>query len=74
MSETEGTHSSWEVVEGRNLNQLTSTPDKLFQVYLTLWDPMDCSPPVSFVYGDSLDTKTGVGCHFLLKGIFPTQG
>ena len=29
---------------------------------LTLCDPVDCSPP------------SGVGCHALLQGIFPTQG
>ena len=28
----------------------------------------------SSVYGDSLDKNTGVGCHALLQGIFPTQG
>ena len=35
---------------------------------------MDCSPPGSSVYGDSPDKNTGVGCHALLQGIFPTQG
>ena len=39
-----------------------------------LWDPMDCSPPGSSVYGDSPGKNTGVGCHTLLQGIFPTQG
>ena len=28
----------------------------------------------SFVSGDSLGKNTGVGCHALLQGIFPTQG
>ena len=37
-------------------------------------DPMDCSPPGSSVPGDSPGKKTGVGCHALLQGIFPTQG
>ena len=41
---------------------------------LTLFDPMDCSPPGSSVHGDSPGKKTGVGCHALLQGIFPTQG
>ena len=41
---------------------------------LTLWDPMDCSPPSSFVYGDSPGKNTGGGCHTLLQGIFLTQG
>ena len=39
----------------------------------TLCDPMDCSPPGSSVLGDSPDKNTGVGCHALLQGIFPTQ-
>ena len=40
----------------------------------TLWDPMDCSLPGSSVHGDSPGKNTGVGCHALLQGIFPTQG
>ena len=39
----------------------------------TLCNPMDCSPPGSFVHGDSLSKNIGVGCHALLQGIFPTQ-
>ena len=37
-------------------------------------DPRDWSPPGSSVHGDSPGTNTGVGCHALLQGIFPTQG
>ena len=44
------------------------------QSYLTLWDSMDCNPPGSSVCGESLGKNTGVGCHSLLQGIFPTQG
>ena len=40
----------------------------------TLGDPMNCSPPGSSILGDSLGNNTGVGCHALLQGIFPTQG
>ena len=40
---------------------------------LTLCDLMDCSPPGSSVYGGSPGKNTGVGCHALLQGIFPTQ-
>ena len=40
----------------------------------TLCDPMDCSPPDSSVHEDSPGKNTGVGCHSLLQGIFPTQG
>ena len=35
---------------------------------------MDCNLPGSSVHGDSLGKNTGVGCHALLQGIFPTQG
>ena len=34
---------------------------------------MDCSPPGSSVHGDSLGKNTGVSCHALHQGIFPTQ-
>ena len=44
------------------------------QSCLTLCDPMDCSPPGSSVHWDSPGKNTGVGCHALLQGIFPTQG
>ena len=40
----------------------------------TLCDPMDCSLTGSSVRGDSSGQNTGVGCHALLQGIFPTQG
>ena len=39
----------------------------------TLW-PMSYSPPGFSVHRDSLGKNTGVGCHALLLGIFPTQG
>ena len=41
---------------------------------LTLFHSMDCSLPSSFVHGNSPGKTTGVGCHALLQGIFPTQG
>ena len=44
------------------------------QSCLTLCDPMDYSPPSSFVHGDSSRKNPGVGCHALLQEIFPTQG
>ena len=44
------------------------------QLYPTLCDPMDYSPPGSSVHGDSPDKNTRVGCHALLQGIFLTQG
>ena len=42
--------------------------------FVQLCDPMDCSPSGSSVHGDSPGKNTGVGCHALLQGIFPTQG
>ena len=38
-----------------------------------LCNPTDCSPPGSSVHWDSPGKNTGVGCHALLQGIFPTQ-
>ena len=40
----------------------------------TLCHPMDCSPTGSSVHRDSPGKNTGVGCHALLQGIFPTLG
>ena len=37
----------------------------------TLSNPMDCTLPGSSAHGGK---NTRVGCHFLLQGIFPTQG
>ena len=41
---------------------------------LTFCDPIDCSPLGSTVHGNSPGKNTGVSCHALLQGIFPTQG
>ena len=41
---------------------------------LTLCDSMDYKQPGSFVHRDSPGKNTGMGCHALLQGIFPTQG
>ena len=35
---------------------------------------MDCKPASLLCPWDFLDKNTGVGCHFLLQQIFPTQG
>ena len=39
---------------------------------MILYDSMNCSPPGCL--WDFPVKNTGVGCHFLLQGIFPTQG
>ena len=43
------------------------------QLCLTLYDPMDCSPPRFLCLWDSPGKSTGEGSHSLLQGIFPTQ-
>ena len=40
----------------------------------TLCDPTDCSPPGSSVRGIFQPIVLDTDCHFLLQGIFPTQG
>ena len=43
-------------------------------VCMALCNPMGCSSPGSFVHGGFPGENPGVGCHFLLQGVFPTQG
>ena len=43
------------------------------QSCLTLCDPMACNPPGSSVPGIFPGKNIGVGYHFLLQRIFPTQ-
>ena len=45
-----------------------------FQSNLTLSDPMDCSSLGSTVHGIFQAKILELSCHFLLQGIFPTQG
>ena len=52
---------------------LAAAAAKSLQSCLTLCDPIDGSPPGSRPW-DSPGKNTGVGCHFLLQGIFLTQG
>ena len=44
------------------------------QQCLIFFNPMDCSLPGSPVHGDFPGKNTGVGCHALLQGLFPTRG
>ena len=44
------------------------------QSCLTLYNPVNCTPPGSSVHGIFSGKNTGVGYHFLLQGIFLTQG
>ena len=43
-------------------------------VMYTLWDPMDWGSPRILYPWDFSGKNTGVACHFLLQGIFLTQG
>ena len=47
---------------------------KSLQSCPTLYNPIDGNPSGFSVHRDSLGKDTGVGCHALLLGIFPTQG
>ena len=68
----------------KSLRQTSSQPkqnaspvkseSKVTQSCLTLCNSVDCSPPGSSIRGIFPGKSTGVGCHFLLQGIFPTQG
>ena len=52
-------------------------PPSLFtyaQLCLTLCNPMDCSPSGSSLHGIFQARILKQRCHFLLQGIFPTQG
>ena len=71
------------VPRGASLGQ-GMVPSQFFSLYvhakslqscLTLCDPMDCSPIGTTLDcpWDSPGKNTGVGCHALLQGIFPTQ-
>ena len=42
--------------------------------HVQLCNPMDCSSPGTSVNGNFPGKNTRVGCHFLLQGIFLTQG
>ena len=48
-------------------------PCSVTELCPTLSNPMDCSPPRLLCPWASPGKNTGVGCHFLLQGIFPIQ-
>ena len=49
-------------------------PGVLICCHARLCNSMDCNPPGFSVHGDSPGKNIGVGCHFLLQGIFSTRG
>ena len=64
LSEERGFPGGSDSTKTRRAKSLQSCP--------TLWDSMDLSLPGSSVH--SPDKNTGVDCHALFQGIFPTQG
>ena len=67
-------HSSLQVLNPNTRVLIRKRVCSISQSSLTLCDPMDCSLQGSFVHGILQAKDTGVGCHFFLQGIFPTQG
>ena len=67
-------HSIMPIPSGQSNHGCNLQKSVSCQSCLTLHDHMDCSQPGSSVHGDSLGKNTGVDCHFLLQGIFLTQG
>ena len=70
------THTYTHALTHTHIHTHTHTHTKV-KVLLPLWcptlcDPMDCSPPGSSVHG-IFQARKRMGCHFLLKWIFPTQ-
>ena len=53
---------------------LAAAAAALLQSCPTHSDAMDCKPTRLLCPWDSPGRNTGVGCHTLLQGIFPTQG
>ena len=47
--------------------------DRMGTAVMSDCDAMDYRPPGSSVHGDFLGKNPGVGCHFLLQGIFLTR-
>ena len=54
--------------------RLKKVKSKVAQSCPTLCDPMNCSLPGSSIHGIFQARVLGVDWHFLLQGIFPTQG
>ena len=70
----------WKYLEKKNSGEFQKAKLELLyacvlvaQACPILFNPMDFSPPGSCPW-NSPGKNTGVGCHSLLQGIFPTQG
>ena len=58
---------------GKSLNSLSFPQCLSGYLRQTFVNPMDCSLPASSIHGNSPGKNTGVGCHALPQGFFPTQ-
>ena len=56
------------LIRGKKVKELVA------QLCPILCDPVDCYLPGSSIHGIFQTRIFGAGCHFLLQGIFPTQG
>ena len=66
-------HTSFPLSKSAYPNLGASVHARLLQSCSKVCDPVDCSWPGSSVHGIFQEKNTGVGCHALLQGIFPTQ-
>ena len=65
----------WQMTNNPENSNLGKPPEfEVTHLCLTLCDPLDYSLPGSSVHGISQEKNTGVGCHFLFQGTFPTLG
>ena len=62
--------TAWQFLARLNILLPCVCVPKSLQSYLTLCDPMDCSPPGSSVHGGFPGKNTGMGCPILLQVIF----
>ena len=53
-----------------NVSSFSESESEVTQSCPTLCDPTDCSLPGFSIHGIFPGKNTGVGCHFLLQGIF----
>ena len=63
--------TKWRFIKKLGINLLCVCACSATQSCWTLCNPVDCSPPGSSVHGTFQAVNTGVGCPFLLQGIFP---
>ena len=72
-------HITIKTLKYLNIGRNIACSGKVWEVLVTqlcptVYNPMDYSPPGSSVQGIFPGKNTRVGCHFLLHGIFLTQG